>query len=164
MQSFSQLLQRLADAGLDFVIVGGYAAVAYGSSLVTRDLDICAVLTPENVDTLRRTLADAHPRHRLTHKRLSFLKHPGKEEPLQNLYLETDIGVIDVLSSILGVGDFDRLKSQSETLEVGGRQFRVISIDDLIQAKEALGRERDLLAAKELRAIAAKRARRKSEG
>ncbi len=164
MQDFSQILRRLADAGFDFVIVGGYAAVAHGSSLVTRDLDICAVLTPENVERLRQTLADAHPRHRLTHKRLSFLEHPGKGQPLQNLYLETDIGVIDVLSSILGVGDFERLKSQAEVLDVGGREFRVISIDDLIKAKEALGRERDLLAAKELRAIAAKRAQRKAAG
>ena len=159
MQNFSQILQRLADAGLDFVIVGGYAAVAHGSSLVTRDLDICAVLTPDNVERLRQTLADAHPRHRLTPKRLSFLDHPEANQPLQNLYLETDIGVIDVLSSILGVGDFSRLKSQAETLEVAGHRYRVIGIDDLIKAKEALGRERDLLAAKELRAIVAKRGR-----
>ncbi len=159
MQNFTQILQRLADAGLDFVIVGGYAAVAHGSSLVTRDLDICAVLTPDNVERLRQTLADAHPRHRLTPKRLSFLDHPEANQPLQNLYLETDIGVIDVLSSILGVGDFSRLKSQAETLEVAGRRYRVIGIDDLIKAKEALGRERDLLTAKELRAIVAKRGR-----
>jgi len=157
MQNFSQLLQRLADAGLDFVIVGGYAAVAHGSSLVTRDLDICAVLSPDNVEKLRRILADAHPRHRITPQRLSFSEYPGKGQPVQNLYLETDIGVIDVLSSILGVGDFARLKRGAESLEVAGHTYRVIGIDDLIQAKEALGRERDLLAAKELRAIVAKR-------
>ena len=45
MQNFRQLLQRLADSGLEFVIVGGYAAVTYGSSLVTRDLDICMAAT-----------------------------------------------------------------------------------------------------------------------
>ena len=61
MQDFSRLLQRLADAGFDFVIVGGYAAMTHGSSLVTRDLDICASLFEENVDKLRRTLADWHP-------------------------------------------------------------------------------------------------------
>jgi hypothetical protein len=37
-----------------------------------------------------------------------------------------------------------------------GRRCRVISLQDLIQAKEALGREKDLLAAKQLRAIAEK--------
>ena len=157
MQSFGQLLERLADAGLDFVIVGGYAAVAHGSSLVTRDLDICAVLTPDNVEKLRRTLADWHPRHRMTPQRLSFLEHPQAGQPVQNLYLQTDVGVIDIISSILGVGDFARLRSKAEELEVAGRTYRVISLEDLIKAKEALGQERDVLAVKELRAIAAKR-------
>jgi hypothetical protein len=76
MQSFTQLLQRLADAGIEFVIVGGYAAVAHGSTIVTRDLDICALLTPESVAVLRRALAEFHPRHRLTPHRLSFLDFP----------------------------------------------------------------------------------------
>jgi predicted nucleotidyltransferase len=67
------------------------------------------------------------------------------------------MGVIDILTSVLGVGDFERLKSNSERVEVDGKVYRVISLEDLIKAKEALGRERDLLTAKELRAIAAKR-------
>ena len=77
MQDFSRLLQRLTDAGFEFVIVGGYAALTHGSSLVTRDLEICARLTPENVEKLRRTLADWHPKHRMTPQRLSFLEHPA---------------------------------------------------------------------------------------
>jgi predicted nucleotidyltransferase len=158
MQNFALLLQRLADSGLDFVIVGGYAAVIHGSALMTRDLDVCIVLTPENVEKLRHMLADCHPKHRMTPQRLSFLDHPGPDAPpIQNLYLETDLGVIDVLSSILGVGDFARLRSEAEELEVYGRVFHVISLADLIRSKEALKRERDLLAVKELRAISAKR-------
>jgi len=157
MQDFSQLLQRLTDGGLEFVIVGGYAALTHGSTIVTRDLDICAMLTSENVEKLRAVLADWHPKHRMTPQQLSFLDHPAPGTPLQNLYLQTDAGVIDILSSILGVGDFGRLKSHAEELEVGGRKYAIISLDDLIVAKEAIGREKDLLAAKELRAIAAKR-------
>jgi len=38
-------------------------------------------------------------------------------------------------------------------VDVFGHACRVISLDDLIQAKEALGREKDLLAARELRAV-----------
>ena len=61
-----------------------------------------------------------------------------------------------MLSSILGVGDFQRVHAQSAEIELFGRRCRVISLDDLIQAKEALGREKDLLAVKELRAIRAR--------
>lgn len=157
IQNFDRLLHRLADSGLEFVIIGGFAAVTHGSALVTRDLDICALLTDETVEKLRRTLSDWHPKHRMMPGKLSFLDFP-KSGPVQNLYLETDFGVVDVLSSVLGVGDFQRLRESAETFEIGGRTYRVMSLEDLIVAKEALGREKDLLAAKELRAIAAKRA------
>lgn len=157
MQNFSHLLQRLADAGLDFVIVGGFAAITHGSGYITRDVDICAVLTEENVARLRQALADWNPRHRMTPQRLSFLTHPPAGQTLNNLYLQTDMGVIDIITSVLGVGDFMRLREKAEELEVDGRRYRVIALEDLIKAKEAMGREKDLLTAKELRAIAAKR-------
>jgi len=156
MQSFSLLLERLADSGIEFVIVGGYAAVAHGSTLVTRDLDICALVTSESIAALRRALAEWNPRHRMTPQRLSFLEHP-KAESVRNLYLETDVGVLDVMSEITGVGDVQRLKQKAERLKIGGRDYRLIALDDLIMAKEAIGREKDLLAAKELKAIALKR-------
>jgi predicted nucleotidyltransferase len=153
------LLQRLADGGIDFVVIGGFASVLHGSAMVTDDLDICAVLTGENVEKLRAALKDLNPVHRMTHRRLSFLDHPAGAQPMQNIYLKTDAGVIDVLSTVLGVGDFARLRSEAETVELFGRQVAVMSLRDLITAKEACGREKDLLTAKELRAIAAKRGR-----
>ena len=157
MQDFSVLLKKLAEAGLDFVIVGGFAAITHGSSYLTRDVDICAVLTSENVARLRAALADWNPKHRMTPQRLSFIVYPPAGQSVNNLYLQTDMGVVDILSSILGVGDFERLKQNAEQVEIDGRCYRVMSLSDLITAKEALGREKDLLTAKELRAIAAKR-------
>jgi predicted nucleotidyltransferase len=153
VNDLNRLIQRLCDADIAFVIVGGFAAVLHGSSLVTRDLDVCAVLTPENVEKLRETLRELHPFHRLTPQKLSFLDNPDPGVEVRNLYLRTDIGPVDVLSSILGVGDFERVYTESAEVELFGRKCRVISLDDLIRAKEALGREKDILAAKELRAI-----------
>lgn len=153
MNDLNRLIQRLCDADIEFVIVGGFAAMLHGSSLVTRDLDVCAVLTAENVQKLRETFRALHPVHRLTPQKLSFLDNPDAGVEVRNLYLRTDIGPLDLLSSILGVGDFERVYAQSTEIELFGRKCRVISLDDLIRAKEALGREKDLLAAKELRAI-----------
>jgi hypothetical protein len=159
MIEINLLLERLCDAGVDFVIVGGFAATLHGSSLVTRDLDVCAILSSENVEKLRAALRDLKPTHRLTPQKLSFLdnRDPGVE--VHNLYLRTDFGPVDILSSILGVGDFDRVRVASIEVELFGRSCRVISLDDLIQAKEALGRDKDLLAAKELRAVREKQKR-----
>ncbi len=142
MQDFSTLLRRLADAGLDFVIVGGFAAVTHGSSYVTRDVDICALLTAEDVGKLRDALGEWNPKHRMTPQRLSFMAHPPAGALVKNLYLQTDKGVVDVLSSVLGVGDFERLKRGSVEVEVDGYRYRVMSLVDLIAAKEAMGREK----------------------
>jgi predicted nucleotidyltransferase len=156
---FSQLIAKLTDSGFEFVMIGGYAAVTHGSSQVTRDLDVCALLTMENVALLRDALAEWNPRHRMTPQRLSFLKYPKEGEMIDNLYLETDVGVVDILSSVLGVGDFSRLRSTAEKFEVDGRICWVISLEDLIVAKDAIGRGKDKLTALELRVIAEKRKR-----
>lgn len=157
MKSLHVLLQKFADAGLDFVVVGGFAGVLHGSSYVTDDLDVCAVMSPETVSKLRVALADLHPIHRMTHQRLSFLDHPPLGQPLANVHLETDAGIVDVLGSVMGIGDYHALVRNAIEVPLFGRKCRVISLEDLIKAKEAMGREKDLLTAKELRAIAAKR-------
>jgi predicted nucleotidyltransferase len=157
MKSLHTLLQKFADAGLDFVVVGGFAGVLHGSSYVTDDLDVCAAMSSETVSKLRAALEDLHPIHRMTHQRLSFLEHPPEGQPLANVYLETDAGVVDVLGSVMGIGDYHALAKNAIEVPLFGRKCRVISLEDLIKAKEAMGREKDLLTAKELRAIAAKR-------
>jgi hypothetical protein len=156
----NQLLQRLCDAEIDFVVVGGFAGVLHGSTLVTRDLDLCAILTPANVEKLRGVLADLRPVHRMTPQRLSFLTVPEPGVEVRNLYLETDAGAVDFLGSITGVGDFDRVRAASTEIELFGRRCRVMSLPDLIAAKLALGRDKDLLAAQELQAIAERLAKR----
>jgi hypothetical protein len=77
--------------------------------------------------------------------------------PVQNLYLETELGSVDILTSILGVGDFQRVLASSIEVELFGRRCRVMSLEDLIQAKETLAREKDLLSARELRALREKK-------
>jgi hypothetical protein len=152
----NRLIERLCDAHIDFVIVGGFAGMLHGSTLVTRDLDVCAVLNAETVGKLRDALRDVRPTHRLTPQRLSFLETPDPGVGMKNLYLETELGAIDFLGSILGIGEFERVRAAAIEIALFGRRCRVISLQDLIQAKEALGRDKDLIAAKELRAIAEK--------
>lgn len=106
----NKLIERLCDADIDFVIVGGFAGVLHGSTLVTRDLDVCILLSGEKVQRLRETFSDLQPKHRFATQRLSFLDNPEPGVVLKNLYLETDLGPIDLSSSIKGIGDFDRVQ------------------------------------------------------
>ena len=159
MVQLNRLIERLCDAEIDFVIVGGFAGVLHGSTLVTRDLDVCVVLNAENVARLREVFRDVRPRHRFSSPKLSFLDNPEPGVALNNLYLETELGPIDLLGSIKGVGDFERVHAASMEIELFGRRCRVISIDALIEAKQAIGRDKDMIAVKELRAIVEKQSK-----
>jgi hypothetical protein len=68
MHNLHLLLNRLADVGVDFVVVGGFAGVIHGSALDTNNLEVCAVLSAENVGKIRAALADINPVHRQTHR------------------------------------------------------------------------------------------------
>jgi hypothetical protein len=153
VSEINRLLQRLCDAEIDFVIVGGFAAMLHGSSLLTRDLDVCTVLTRESVGKLREIFRELHPFHRLSGQKLSFLDNPAPDVEVHNLYLGTDLGPVDLLSSILGVGDFESVRANAVEVDLFGRRCRVMSLDNLIRAKEALGRDKDVQSVLQLRAI-----------
>lgn len=87
-----------------------------------------------------------------TFTRRIALRHSGSRFST-TLYLQTDLGPLDVLGSIAGIENFSALRSNAVSLNLFGRQVLVISIEDLIKAKETLGRSKDLLVATELRAI-----------
>lgn len=150
---FKTLLSKLSENDFDFILIGGFAASVYGSSYVTHDLDVCAVLTPGNIEKLRRVLADVHPKHRITEKKPSFLDVPEELNGINNLYLETDIGVLDLISNVIGVGDFSELSKNAIEIKIFGRSCKIISLDDLIKTKTALKRPKDILVAEELGVI-----------
>lgn len=152
---FKLLLSKLSENDFDFIVIGGFAAAAYGSSFVTQDLDVCAILTPANIEKLRKALADIHPLHRIANSKSSFLEIPKFTEGINNLYLQTDAGVLDLLSNVTGVGDFLELSKSCIEIKVYGNKCKIISINDLIKAKLALKRPKDLEVAKELEIIKA---------
>jgi hypothetical protein len=72
---------------------------------------------------------------------------------LQNLYLATDWGQLGCLGSIQGVGGFEEVAAQSISITLPSGPCRVLGIDALIRAKEAMGRDRDREAVLQLLAI-----------
>jgi len=121
--------------------------------MVTRDLDLCFLLSPENVERLRSALKSYHPKLRITPQKLSFLDFPEDTAYLKNLYLETDLGVVDVIREVTGVGDFRRVAEHAVVVELFKRPVKVMCIEDLIASKQALGRPKDVAMVKELRLI-----------
>lgn len=147
------LLERLVDAGVDFVLVGGYAGVVYGCTYVTQDVDICCDFSPANLLTLQDSLSDLHPVHRMTPGRKPLDLTASNAVAFKNLYLDTDLGPIDCLSEIQGLGGYSQVVQVSAPIEVESRQLRVLTIDALIVAKETMNRARDREAVRQLKAV-----------
>lgn len=147
------LLKRLIEHKIEFVIVGGYAGVAYGVTLVTQDIDICCRFSVDNLMRLQKALKELHPVHRMTPKRLPLKLTRETCKSMRNLYLSTDWGQLDCLGRILGLGDFEEVLAQSEEIELDFGPCRIVTIDALIKAKRAMNRPRDREAVLQLTAI-----------
>ena len=159
MPDLDSILERLIQNGVEFVIVGGFAATAHGSTYVTQDLEICCPFNAENLVRLGEALEGLHPFHRMTPARIP-LDLTGAA-PLKSLHLQTTLGQLDCIGEVSGVGPYEVVKEESEVILLESGTCRVISLDALIRAKDAAGRLRDRLTVAELRAI---RERRKNSG
>src|SRR5215470_5512200 len=100
MQNLSELVRRLIKGRVEFVLVGGFAAVAHGATLVTRDVDICCRFSEANLMRIQTALHDLHPVHR-SRPDLPLALTSDQCRDLKNLYLKTDLGVLDCLSQVL---------------------------------------------------------------
>ena len=156
MDQLTEILGRVSGAGVEFSLIGGLAAIHHGVTYTTRDVDICARFTPENLRRIERAVQDLHPFHRLAANRLPLELNDRLCAELKNLYLQTDLGKLDCLSVVAGIGDFEATLQASELVTFPFGRCYVLTLPALIQAKEAVGRPHDLNTVKQLRAIQAR--------
>jgi hypothetical protein len=150
---FISLLERLVKAGVDFVVVGGFAGIVHGCTYVTQDVDICCNFSPANLLALQKAVSKLHPVHRMTPKRKKLELTEENCKQFKNLYLDTDIGQLDCVSFIDGLGDYQKVKQASKPVKVRDTKLRVLSLNALIKAKRAMNRPRDREALLQLEAI-----------
>lgn len=146
------LLKLLDEAGVEYVVIGGIAAILHGSNLVTTDLDVCSPMTPENVARIIHALRDVNMRQRMNPNRPPFPDWITKTPP-RYIYAETTLGWIDFLGEVAGVGSYDEVKRQIIEVEVNGQFRKVLTIEALIAAKQAANRPKDKSAIPILEAI-----------
>ena len=153
MINFEATLKALSDRGVNFVVVGGYAATLHGSAYLTRDLDICYERTPENIKRLVSALRPYHPRRRGAPEGLPFLFEVETLSNGMNFTLATDLGDIDLLGHLSGLGEFPAVALDAISMPLFGGEYRVASLDSLIRSKRAAGRSKDLNVLPELEAL-----------
>jgi hypothetical protein len=146
------LLARLADARIEFIVVGGFAAVAQGSSLPTFDLDIVHERSEANVDKLLGVLTAVHARYR---------GRPGEPLPPQRAallgpghnLLVTDLGPLDVLGALEGGLEYTALVPESIEIELRGHAVKLLGLEALLRLKRGSPREKDKRAVPILEAL-----------
>ncbi len=143
--SLLQLLQRLNEAQVEYILVGGMAAVLHGAPVATMDVDVVHRRTPANVARLLALLAslEAHyrgqPAGRILMPTTAALMGSGHNN------LATVLGPLDLLCELApGVG-FDELLPDTECRSAGDFTIRIPTLRKLIEIKADTARPKDLL-------------------
>lgn len=160
MTDYRKLIALLAEAGIEFILIGGVAAVAHGSTRLTKDLDIVYRRTEENVRRLVRALAPYHPYLRGAPPGLPFEWSERTIWNGLNFMLTTSLGALDLFGEITGGGGYDDLLPHSIRLRLFGVECWCLGLERLIEVKRAMGRPRDLEVIAELELIREERERR----
>jgi hypothetical protein len=160
-QNDKGLLVRLKEQGVEFVVIGGVCGVFHGIALLTYDLDICCRLNRENLRRIERAVRDLHPYHRLAANKLPLELTDDLCDRLKNVHLQTDLGILDCLGEVSGIGAYEQVLQHSITHQTSYGEFQILTLDALIAAKEAAGREKDLYAVRLLRGIKEKKEQQK---
>lgn len=153
MSGVEQLLKALVENQVKFIVVGAYAAIMQGSTLRTDDLDLCFERTPENYQRIIRAIAPFNPRLRGVPQNL---KAPFDEHALAhgtNFTLTTDLGSLDLLGEMSGVGGYRQIVSEAKTINLGDFLCQVASLDTIIRSKETADRPKDRATLPELKAL-----------
>jgi hypothetical protein len=147
---FRDLLLELADAGADFVVVGGHAVAFHGHPRATKDIDI--LVRPESANAL------------LVYQALATFGAPLSAFEVRAEDFATYDGVlqiglpprrIDILNRVDGIS-FDEAVAARASFQLEGRRVPVIGLAALVKNKTASGRPQDIADVAALKSIVAR--------
>jgi hypothetical protein len=146
------LLRALHEAGVQHIIIGGFAVNAHGVIRPSKDLDIVPDPDPANLERLADLLDHLDARHvgLGEMKADEFPFDPRRPEDLlagTNFRLETRLGDLDLMQWVAGIDAdpvYGALAAEAIEGELDGIQLRVCGLEHLVAMKRAAGRPRDL--------------------
>jgi len=136
------LFEALHRQAVDYVVIGGFAAIAHGRALFTKDIDLTFAPTIENCTALTEALLslDAH-RCLSPHDRKLLDPRRAPTRMLDREYvLDTAAGGLDLRLPrfVPGCPPYPEIRAASAYRQLGGNlQIKVASLDHLIQMRHA---------------------------
>ncbi len=156
---YDQLISSLVAGSVEFIIIGGAAATAHGSSRLTTDLDVVYSRNPENIKRIVNALNPLQPKLRGAPEGLPARWDEETIKSGLNFTLITSAGALDLFGEIIGGGSFEQLVPDSIKLTLFGNECRLLGLERLILVKQAAGRPKDHETVKELKVILAEQKR-----
>lgn len=131
----SQLLEGLLAAGVDFILVGGLAAVVQGAPVTTLDVDIVHHRSPENIDKLYAFLKEINAYHRRPDDKII---EPAEADlsGMGHLLLTSRLGPLDVLAAIEEGKVYEDLLEHTIKIEFRGHSIRVLALKTIVDLKK----------------------------
>jgi predicted nucleotidyltransferase len=148
-----KIAKLLRDQGVEFIVIGGQAASAHGSPLVTYDVDLCYRRTPQNLERLAKALRQLNPTLRNAPADLPFIIDARTLTLGSNFTFATINGNLDLLGWVEPIGDYEAVSRNAITVSVAGMELKIIGLDDLIRIKQHIRRQKDQMALIQLLAI-----------
>jgi len=153
----TNLLTELVAANVEFVLVGGLAAVAQGAPISTVDVDIVHARSEDNLDRLMTLLTALHAQYR---GRLVADPLPPSRDALAgpgHSLFQTDLGPLDCLGAIEQGLDYAALVPRSVEIALGPGRVMVLGLETLIELKRQSSQRKDQLMLPALEATLARR-------
>jgi hypothetical protein len=144
--SFDQLLVRIVQADVRFVVIGGLALGSWGVVRGTKDCDIVPDRAPENLKRLAHVVAGLGGHIQLgesllgSERSIVALLHSG-----ERALISTQLGDLDVVQGLEGVLPYDELRAKAVDVEMAGVTIAICALEHLRSMKRAAGRPRDLV-------------------
>lgn len=135
-KDFKEFIELLIKNQVEYLIVGGYAVIAYGYPRLTGDLDVWYNRTPHNSKRLLKTIND-FGMGSLGFKEEDFLKDG------QVVQLGVSPLRIDLINKIDGV-TFAECYASKQISNWSGTDVDFINLEHLLKNKKASGRNKDL--------------------
>lgn len=130
-----KLAQALKASKLEAIVIGNSAAAMRGVPVTTQDIDLFVRETPLNEEKIKALVVELGP----------GVQASRPFEPSSRMIRIEGLAVeIDIVFQLSSHVKFESLRSRASAVSIGQESFLVAALSDIIDAKKAANRPKDL--------------------
>lgn len=128
-EDLAEICAALNREGARYVLIGGFAVIAYGLQRPTKDIDLLIDTSPDNMNRIKRALA-------ILPDNAVREVQPDEIERYDVIRVADEV-VIDLMAKACGI-NWEEAARDSEVLELDGVEIPIAAIKTLIRTKQTV--------------------------